>query len=272
MMNWHNIMQSWDDQQTAYLPYREERFKVMLDVLDSLFDGKFNVLDLACGPASISARVLDRFPAARCIAADIDPILMEIGKQVLDANPRITWLDIDLNHPSWSVNGNDSLGWLKTQSIDAVLTTTALHWLPPEALTRVYLELGDILAPGGVVMNGDHMMFLPHMTTFRQLSESAKEQQYRKAFDFESKPDYAAWWQSLRDQLLQTDPELYGQMFEEREQRFKSHQGDFSEPIRLMHQAALHNAGFVEVGPIWQRFDNCVLLGIRGLKQAPVKN
>ena len=50
-------------------------------------------------------------------------------------------------------------------------------------------------------------------------------------------------------------------MIDDREQRFVSRRRDFSEPIRAMHEAALYNAGFIEVGPIWQRFDNCVMLG-----------
>ena len=48
MLNWDNIMQSWDEQQTAYLPYREERFAVMLDVLHTHYLViQFTVLDLA---------------------------------------------------------------------------------------------------------------------------------------------------------------------------------------------------------------------------------
>ncbi len=250
MLNWNAIMQSWDEQQTAYLPRREDRFKMMLDVLEMQFGDDFTVLDLACGPASISQRILQRFPQARCIAADLDPILMEIGKQVLKDEPRITWLEVDLDTPTWEVNGNGALEWLKTQSIDAVLTTTALHWLPPQSLIRVYLQLGECLGEGGVVMNGDHMMFLPHMTTFRQLSEQFKTRRYQQVFEAENLPDYATWWANFRHQLLSEDSEKYGALLEERDRRFATHSRDFSEPIRAAHVAALHNAGFVEVAPI----------------------
>ena len=272
MLNWHNIMQTWDEQQSAYIPFREERFDVMLDVLQTQFGDEFTVLDLACGPASISYRILERFPSAQCFAGDMDPILMEIGKQVLVDNSHINWLDIDLNQPTWGINGSSPLNLLKEQSIDAILTTTALHWLPPESLTQVYLQLGKLLKPGGVVMNGDHIMFQPHMTTFRHLSESVKKRDYHQAFEVEGQANYADWWQSFQDQLLQADPEKYGKMFEERKRRFDNRRQDYSEPIRAFHKASLLNAGFIEVGPIWQHFDNCVLLAVRGPDQAPVSN
>lgn len=274
MINWQAIMQSWDTQQTAYLPYREDRFSIMLDVLEHTFNNAaFTALDLACGPGSISGRVLERFPNAHCIAADLDPILMEIGQHYWADHPRLTWLDINLSHPNWSVGQSDTpFAYLQSQTIDAILTTTALHWLTPPDLTRVYLQLGELQEPGALVMNGDHMMFSPHMTTFRRISEQVKAQQHQHAFNIEKQVDYSQWWANLESELRAHDPAYYEERFSERTTRFATCQRQFSEPIRGVHQALLHNAGYTEVAPIWQRFDNCVLLAIKGESTAPVKN
>jgi hypothetical protein len=43
-LNWHEWMQRWDNQQSGYLPYREQRFTVMLDVLEALLPERFVVL------------------------------------------------------------------------------------------------------------------------------------------------------------------------------------------------------------------------------------
>jgi len=272
MLDWQSIMQSWDSQQTRYLPAREERFQVMIDTLDILFEDDFTVLDLACGTGSISGRILEHFPRARCIAADLDPVLMEIGKQTWDFPDRLQWLDVNLSHPDWSVDESKPLDWLKTQKIDAVLTTTALHWLPASDLVRVYLQLGALQSEGGVIMNGDHMMFLPHMTTFRQLSDSIKGKRHQQVFEEQGGDDYATWWAKFREQLLNHDPETYGAMLEERDKRFASRQRDFSNPIRAVHEGAMSDAGYREVAPIWQRYDNCVLLAVRGADLAPVND
>ena len=272
MLDWHSIMDSWDTQQTNYLPAREERFTIMLDILELHFGEKFTVLDLACGTGSISGRVLERFPQASCIAADLDPVLMQLGKQRWDFPERLQWLDVNLSHPDWSVDESKPLEWLKTQKIDAILTTTALHWLNPHDLVRVYLQLADLQAEGGILMNGDNIMFLPHMRTFGDISDRSKAQRQYVAFEEQGGEDYQTWWNNLREQLLQDDSEFYGQLLQERDRRFEDRQRDFSEPIRVLHEAALSNAGYTEVAPIWQRFDNCVLLAIKGAEIASVKN
>src|SRR5229473_504080 len=73
-LNWPEWMQRWDRQQSGYLPDRELRFTTMLDVLEALLPERFVALDLACGPGSISQRLIDRFPYARCVAVDFDPV------------------------------------------------------------------------------------------------------------------------------------------------------------------------------------------------------
>lgn len=272
MIDWQAVMQSWDTQQTAYLPAREDRFNTMLDVLELHFgQTPFTVLDLACGPGSISGRVLARFPQARCIAADLDPVLMHLGKQTYGEHDRLTWLDVNLSHPTWSVDGESNpVEWLQTQRIHAVLTTTALHWLLPDALVRVYMQLGELQQEGDVFLNGDHMMFLPHMVTFRAISQQVRERRHQRVFEEEKKQDYATWWAAFRALLLQEDPRYYGQLLQERDQRFADRQRTFAKPIRAMHEAVLSSAGYLEVAPIWQRYDNCILLGVHGPHIQPV--
>ena len=72
----------WERQQDRIIEARGERFDAMLDVLGVLFDADdaIEVLDLASGPAAISVRVLDRFPKARSVAVDVDPVLLAIGR------------------------------------------------------------------------------------------------------------------------------------------------------------------------------------------------
>ena len=61
-LDWQDWLRRYDQQQSTYLPDREERFTVMLDVLETLLPEQFVALDLACGPGSISQRLLARFP------------------------------------------------------------------------------------------------------------------------------------------------------------------------------------------------------------------
>src|ERR1700736_3490156 len=95
-LNWQDWLRRYDQQQSTYLPDREQRFTVMLDVLATLLPDRFVALELACGPGSLSQRLLVRFPQARSVAVDIDPILMLLGRQVLgDMQGRLRWVAAD---------------------------------------------------------------------------------------------------------------------------------------------------------------------------------
>ena len=90
-------LRRWDAMQTAYLPEREARFRAMLDVLASLQPEEFVALDLACGPGAISQRLLARFPHARVIAVDLDPVLLALGQGALGTmGGRLRWVEADI--------------------------------------------------------------------------------------------------------------------------------------------------------------------------------
>ncbi|MGC1407228.1 MAG: SAM-dependent methyltransferase, partial [Candidatus Dormiibacterota bacterium] len=72
---WVGWQESWDRQQARALPDREERFSVLLSLIGAVAgDYPPRVLDLACGCGSITSRVLNRFPSASVVAADLDPV------------------------------------------------------------------------------------------------------------------------------------------------------------------------------------------------------
>src|SRR5512135_395102 len=138
-LNWHEWMQRWDKQQSGYLPDREQRFTAMLDVLEALLPERFVTLDLASGPGSISQRLLNRFPLARSVALDFDPVLLLLGQKVLgDMQGRLRWVEADLRDATWHT-------LLGEEQVDAVLSTTALHWLTPGTLVQVYHQLGKLV-------------------------------------------------------------------------------------------------------------------------------
>jgi ubiquinone/menaquinone biosynthesis C-methylase UbiE len=250
-LNWHEWMQRWDKQQSGYLPLREQRFTAMLDVLEALLPERFIALDLASGPGSISQRLLNRFPQARSVALDFDPVLLLLGQKVLgDMQGRLRWVEADLRDPTWHT-------LLGEEQVDAVLSTTALHWLTPGALVQVYHQLGKLVRPGGVVLNGDEFEFGLHMPAFRKVDEFVPERLTRYSTAQRNGEGWSEWWENLK-----REPGI-DVLFAERQRRFidSAHHG--SHPIMELHVAALRDAGFREVGVIWQHMGNRVIMGVR---------
>jgi SAM-dependent methyltransferase len=250
-LDWQDWLERWERQQNGHIPDREQRFQAMLDVLEEVLSTEFTAIDLACGPGSLSRHLLARFPRARCIAVDLDPVLLTLGRGALgDMQGRLRWVEADLRDPGWMTQ-------LGEEQVDAVLSTTALHWLPVESLIQLYNQLGQLVRPGGVVLNGDHFTFGPHMPTFARVVKTVRDRKEASAFSHEGTENWRTWWDTLaREPGMQA-------LFAEREQRFAWKKEEEMEPISELHETVLRHAGFREVGVIWQNLDNRVLMAVR---------
>jgi SAM-dependent methyltransferase len=252
-VDWQAWLRRWDAQQSGYLPTRERRFTAMLDAVAALLPEEFVAVDLACGPGAISRRLLERFPRARCVAVDLDPVLLALGKGAIGTmNGRLRWVEADLMDGGWTA----ALG---EEQVDAVLSTTAPHWLPTEAITRLYRDLGRLIRPGGLFLNGDNLAFGPDLPSFARVAEWRRTRAAsEESFATRGAETWQQWWDAIAAEPGMTD------LLAERERRFgwrDTHEGQA--PIFDLHVAALRDAGFHEVGAIWQSGTNRVLMGVR---------
>ncbi len=228
---------SWDRQQEGYMPDREHRFAAMLDLVAAVTPDRHPVvLDLAGGTGSISIRVLRRFHAALTVLVDVDPVLLTIARASVD--DRTTILASDLRSAAWTAT-------LPRRDFDAVLTATALHWIDADRLTALYREVRDLLRPGGVFINADHMHDpgLPSLT--KAMSASDRERR-EAAYATGAAMSWEAWWAQVA-----RDPTL-APLLEQRKQVFDGlHAVEFT-PDVSWHLEALQAAGFSEVGLVWR--------------------
>jgi SAM-dependent methyltransferase len=252
-MQWIN---RWDAQQQWYMPDREQRFTALIDAVEA-GTGRDDplVLDLGCGPGSLAVRLLERIPAARVVAIDSDPVLLELGRAGYGGLPGLRFADQDLRAPDWA--GALALD----RAADAAVSTTALHWLNAGALRAMYAQLATVLRPGGLVLDGDHLKEDETVApTLARLGEALTEREaQRAAGEPDGREDWKAWWQAAT-----TDPELAGPAAERHRRRLsEDHHG--SESVLLgEHVAALGAAGFAEIGTLWQYGDNRILCAVMG--------
>ncbi len=140
---------SWDRQQQSEIPNREIRFETILDTLDAYLPKNFTALDLGSGPGALSFRILKRFPRARMIAVDFDPVLLKIGKDGLGTfGRRATFVDADLR-------ANDWIQKLPIKKFDAAVSSTAIHWLDRKGLQNMYRNLAKVLRPQVIFLDAD---------------------------------------------------------------------------------------------------------------------
>ncbi|MES9508455.1 class I SAM-dependent methyltransferase [Streptomyces sp. NPDC000609] len=245
--DWRAWQESWDRQQEWYMPDREERFRVMLDMVEALVGPRPRVLDLACGTGSITDRLLNRFPEATSTGVDLDPALLAIARGYFDGDERVTFVTADLKDPDWARQ-------LPYDSYDAVLTATALHWLHTEPLTALYGHIGRLVRDGGVFMNADHMIdtATPRINAAERAHRHAAMDRAKAA----GAVDWADWWA-----LAAKDPVLAGPTAERYEIYGEHADGDMP-PVRW-HTDTLRAAGFGEARTVWASPSDSLVLAVK---------
>ncbi|TDD32570.1 methyltransferase domain-containing protein [Nonomuraea terrae] len=240
-------MARWDRQQEGYLPDREERFTVMIDAVEALGRPDPVVVDLGCGPGSLSARLLERLPEATVIGVDADPLLLGLGRA---AYPHVRFVSADLRTSGWT----RLLGL--ERPVDAAVSTTALHWVSEQDLKSMYAELAAVLRPGGLLLNGDHMETDDATPVLARLERSVHDRQSERVFGANPPEDWRAWWDAIK-----ADP-AFAELDQERTTAGADHRGSESS-LLSQHVSALREAGFTEIGTLWQRGHNRLLCAVR---------
>ncbi|OIJ89276.1 methyltransferase [Streptomyces sp. MUSC 14] len=244
---WAAWQQSWDRQQEWYMPDREERFRIMLDMVEALVGTAPRVLDLACGTASITARLLARFPEATSTGVDLDPALLAIARGTFAGDARASFVTADLKDPAWPAK-------LPYDSYDAVLTATALHWLHSEPLAALYGQVAGLVRDGGVFLNADHMIdeATPRINAAERAQRHARMDQAKR----DGVVDWAEWWQLAAADPVLAEPtarrfEIYGEHAE----------GDT--PSAAWHARTLLRQGFGEARAVWCSPSDTLLLAVK---------
>jgi SAM-dependent methyltransferase len=247
------LIQRWDRQQELYVPYREDRFEVMATAIrvDQHLSSSPRVLDLACGPAAFSSRLFRHIPSAQYVGVDVDPVLLHLARHVGNGfDGRVEIHHLDLVDDAWSTG-------FDRHSFDAVVSSTALHWLNPNELETVFHQVHILLRPGGMLLNADNLayestrwQYIAHTVDDKHVSAPAPEQD-----------NWASWWSTARQEL----PDLCAQ----RDLRFPPSEASDSPPPRWsVYRSALERSGFEHIDTLWQRFDDRVIAAITPLQNA----
>ncbi|WP_055716513.1 class I SAM-dependent methyltransferase [Streptomyces torulosus] len=241
----------WERQQQHYAVAREERFTVIADVVEHVTTDRTRplLLDLGCGPGSMAARLAARLPTAEIVAVDMDPLLLELGR-THHANAA-RFVDAVVGEARWP----DTLGL--DRPLDAVVSTTALHYLSERTLLGTYRSLFTLLRPGGALVNGDHFALddrrCSDLTAVvgRRCAERSRTREHE---------DWRSWWAAAAE-----DPEL-ADLFAQREKRRAAsgnHEGNDNGLPLASHVELLRAAGFAHITPVWQYGDSHVLVALK---------
>ncbi len=244
-------IRSWELQQNAHIKNREARFEFMFEMVEQVCGDKPLILDIACGPGSLSGRFLGRFPEGKSVGVDYDPVLLRFARNTsLYDHSRVEFVEADLASENWTQR-------LPRSNFNAVMSTTALHWLPQEALRKVYADIFSLLGDGGVFLNGDHIYPDSEPQRLKDLFTESRHSFEDGKFSTGEALNWTDWWKEL-----ESHSELR-ELLKERKTRYPN-SDNHSQNIPLeKHVSFLQDAGFHTVGVGWQDLDNRVLVALK---------
>jgi len=126
------------------IPHRTEGEGVLLEFLPGRVR---RVLDLGSGDGRLLALVRLARPEADGVAVDFSGAMLRRLHERFAAEPRVTVLQHDLDDPL-----PPSL-----RTFDAVVSSFAIHHVPHARKRILYGEIWDVLEPGGVLLNLEHV-------------------------------------------------------------------------------------------------------------------
>jgi hypothetical protein len=113
-----------------------------------------------------------------------------------------------------------------------------------------------VLVPGGLLLDGDHFTLdVKESPTLARLDLALRQREDQRRFPAGHSESWPAWWEAAA-----ADPLLAGHVAE-RARRHVGHHGTESTQLAT-HVEALAQAGFAEVGTLWQRGDNRLLCAV----------
>ena len=243
---WQN---TWDELEDTLVGERALRIDALLDAVEAVLapGAAPTVLDLGCGTGTVTRRLLSRLPSARVVALDVDPVLLTIAAATFARDERVRLARADLRDPAW-------IAAVPEAPVDAVVTATALHWLPEATVTRLYRDLAARIRPGGVLAHAEQMpLDAPHLASAfagldgrRHPATAAR----RQAWD--------AWWaRAARDPLLTAASDERRAIFP------TSYPTEEFSPPATWHMASLTAAGFTEASVTWRSGHAAVVTALR---------
>lgn len=136
------------------------------------------------------------------------------------------------------------------------VSSTALHWLAPDVLARLYFQVAEVVVEGGLFLNADHLLYDQIAApTFRELARVDDEHNQEAAFS-SGTDTWDDWWKAaqLRPDYVDAVRARAG-IWEGKVPPAKVTLG--------FHLETLRSAGFRQAGTLWQYLDDYVVCAVR---------
>jgi tRNA (cmo5U34)-methyltransferase len=134
------------------IPLANEQIGVMVRVIRAARrEGVTSFLDLGCGDGILGGALVQEYPDARGVFLDFSEPMLDAARARFSDNSKLTFIAQDYGVPEWTTTMQD------TAPFDAIVSGLSIHHQPDTRKREIYAEIYDLLKPGGVFLNLEHV-------------------------------------------------------------------------------------------------------------------
>ena len=231
---------SYDRLQPVLSPPYSRGLAMLVDLIPFDADESFEFVDLGCGTAEPTKRVLEHFRCATGTCIDSEPEMLALAMRKLTPySGRIEVREADITS-------------CDIQPCDVIFSAKTFHHLPPASLPELFARIAGALRPGGCFVLYDAMSVGPRWgTNARQQSSRFRQRHLQGAIA----------------SGVATQQEIDARVEHKRVMKAAGKDVEYEHSAENMIDAMIE-AGFAEVAVVWRMFADTILLAFTSTKDA----
>ncbi len=201
----NKLTQTYLDGIRGAIPLANEQIDLIQRLVRAACPTVKTILDLGCGDGILGQALLDQYPDAHCVFVDFSEPMLDAAKKRLSEYKNCTFIQADYGKLDWQDNFTiHNSQFTIHNSFDVIVSGFSIHHQPDERKKEVYTELYDLLKPGGIFLNLEHVksrtlwieqqfdkFFIDALFAYQQkIGSSMTHEEVDK--EFYSRPDKAA--------------------------------------------------------------------------------
>lgn len=181
------------------IPLAAEQIDVMLRVIKATQPKVETFLDLGCGDGILGRAILQHYPEAKGVFLDFSESMLQAAKSHFkNTSANLEFVAQDFGEKQW-VNSISEIS-----PFDVIVSGFAIHHQPDERKKEIYQEIYQLLKPGGIFLNLEHVssecrwkeeafnnLFIDSLYAFHQ-SKGSNQSREEIAREYYHRPDKAA--------------------------------------------------------------------------------
>lgn len=133
------------------IPLAQEQIAIILYLAHLSNPEVGTFLDLGCGDGILGQAVLGQYPTAVGVFADFSRPMLEAAEKRLAGNEQAIFIESDYGKEEW-------LSQMTPYApFNLIVSGFSIHHQPDKRKKTLYAELYDLLAPGGLFLNLEHI-------------------------------------------------------------------------------------------------------------------